>query len=94
MLLRARQLWNEATILCITHDIQDTSDFERVVVVAEGRIVEDGSPGALQREPRSRYRALLEAEKSVRQGLWSTSTWRRLRLEAGRFVHAVEGDET
>ena len=47
------------------------------------RIVEDGNPADLARQTNSRYRALLEAEESVREGSWSGSHWRHLRLEDG-----------
>jgi ATP-binding cassette subfamily B protein len=32
--------------------------------------------------------ALLEAEQEVREGLWSSGVWRRLRLEGGQLVEA------
>ena len=34
----------------------------------------------------SRYRALLDAEDSVREGLWSAAAWRRVRMEGGKLV--------
>ena len=39
--------------------------------------------GELAARSTSRYRNLLAAEKSVRERLWSSSEWRRLRLEDG-----------
>jgi hypothetical protein len=57
-----------------------------VLVVEDGRVVEDGEPGALASQIHSRYKALLEAEEAVLQGLWSGATWRRLRLDRGRLV--------
>jgi ATP-binding cassette subfamily B protein len=86
LLARARHLWQEATLLCITHDVGATQAFERVLVVEGGRLVEDGAPATLAALPRSRYAALLDAEVIVRERLWSGRTWRRLRLEAGRLV--------
>lgn len=86
MLRRARRLWREATLLCITHDVSETLDFERVIVLEGGCIVEDGAPAALAAAPDSRYRALLNAEEAVRQALWSDEGWRRLRLENGRIT--------
>ncbi|HYP28504.1 MAG TPA: hypothetical protein VE262_17455, partial [Blastocatellia bacterium] len=83
--------WEDATLFCITHDISETQNFERVIVIEEGRIVEDGAPSDLIRRPRSRYRELLEAEKAVREGLWSRGTWRRIRLEDGALT--VEGEK-
>jgi ATP-binding cassette subfamily B protein len=86
LLARARCLWQEATLLCITHDVGATQAFERVLVVEGGQLVEDGPPAALAARPCSRYRALLDAEVTVRERLWSGQIWRRLRLDHGRVV--------
>jgi ATP-binding cassette subfamily B protein len=83
LLHRARAFWAHATLLCITHDIAETADFDRVVVVEVGRVAEEGPPQQLARDPTSRYHALLEAEQSVRTGLWSGAGWRHLWLEGG-----------
>jgi ABC-type bacteriocin/lantibiotic exporter with double-glycine peptidase domain len=85
LLARARRLWQGSTLLCVTHDVGETLDFARVLVVEGGRIVEDGPPGELADRPGSRYRALLDAEREVREGLWESSVWRRLRMEGGRL---------
>jgi ATP-binding cassette subfamily B protein len=87
LLRRARQVWRGATLLCVTHDIAETRDFERVLVVEGGRVVEDGCPKVLAASP-SRYRALLDAEQALHSGLWSGEHWRRLRLEEGRLSEA------
>ncbi len=34
--------------------------------------------------PDSRYRSLVEAEESVRKGLWESAEWRRLWLADGK----------
>jgi ABC-type transport system involved in cytochrome bd biosynthesis fused ATPase/permease subunit len=88
LLVRARRWWQTATVLCITHDMDETQGFDRVLVVEAGQIVEDGVPADLAARPHSRYRALLEAEREVRQGLWSSRVWRRFRLEGGRLIEA------
>jgi ATP-binding cassette subfamily B protein len=88
LLRRARQVWRGATLLCVTHDVGETSEFERVLVVESGRVVEDGRPADLSASPHSRYRALREAEAEVRTGLWESAGWRRLRLEEGRLSEA------
>lgn len=83
LLARARAYWPHATMLCITHDVGQTQGFERVLVVEDGRIIEDDSPQALLAQPDSRYRALLNAEDAVRETLWASENWRRLWLENG-----------
>ena len=94
LLARARSLWQGATLLCITHDVDATRKFDRVLVVEGGRIIEDGAPDALATRVHSRYRALVEAEAAVRERLWAGHIWRRLRLEDGRLVegHDQERD--
>jgi ATP-binding cassette subfamily B protein len=86
LLIRARRLWNAATLLCITHDIGDTREFGRVLLIEEGRIVEDGDPNQLAESRGSRYRTLLQAEEEVRETIWSSSSWRRLRIERGMLI--------
>lgn len=86
LLASARKRWREITVLCITHDVIDTGSFERVLVVEGGRIVEDGPPCELAAREGGRYRALLEAERQVRQDLWASARWRKLRLDHGTLA--------
>ena len=88
LLARAREWWRESTLLCITHDVGETREFDRVLVVDAGRVIEDGAPQALANRPGTRYRALLEAEEDVRRELWSSAEWRRLQLQAGLLSEA------
>jgi ATP-binding cassette subfamily B protein len=60
--------------------------FDRVIVIEEGRIVEDGSPRDLAAKPGSRLMAMLEAERAVREELWTGGEWRRLRLVDGALI--------
>ncbi len=92
LLGRARARWRSATMLCITHDVGETRQFDRVLVVEGGRVVEDGAPSVLAAREGSRYRALLDADEAVRHGLWTDRAWRRLRLDAGRLSEAGEAD--
>ncbi len=83
LLDRARRRWSGATMLAITHDVGDTLNFERVLVIDGGRVVEDGSPAGLAANTASLYRRMLDTEDGLRRGLWSSARWRRLRLEDG-----------
>ena len=83
LLAKARRWWRGATLLCITHDVVDTRAFDHVILLESGRIVESGNPSTLVNQSGSRYRAMLEAEQAVRQGLWSKGQWRDLWLDAG-----------
>ncbi|MCB9633165.1 MAG: ATP-binding cassette domain-containing protein [Sandaracinus sp.] len=78
----------DATVLCVTHDVGDTSAFDRVLVVEDGRVVEDGAPATLLANEGSRYRALVEADAALRESLWSDGAFRRLRLERGTLVES------
>jgi ABC-type bacteriocin/lantibiotic exporter with double-glycine peptidase domain len=90
LLARTRRLWRDATLLCVTHDVGETLDFARVLVIEDGRIVEDGPPARLAEQPKSRYASLLAAERDVRAGLWESPIWRRLRMERGRLTEVTE----
>lgn len=95
LLARARNLWANVTLLCVTHDVGETQAFDRVLVVEEGRVLEDGAPRELARQSGSRYLALLEAETAVRDTLWSSQVWQRLYLEGGKLAQRHEnGAET
>jgi ATP-binding cassette subfamily B protein len=85
LMAEARVWWKNATLLCVTHDVAETLNFKRVLVVENGRIVEDGSPASLAAGS-SRYRELLEVEQQVRERLWSGEHWRRIRIEQGMVV--------
>ena len=91
LLKRARSLWSGTTLLCVTHDVAETRDFPRVIVVEQGHIVEDGSPAKLSELSGSRYRAMLAAEEAVREGMWSASSWRRFRIDSGWLLEQSGG---
>jgi len=82
---RARKYWSNATLLCVTHDVGETLSFPRVLVVDSGRVVEDGPPEELVRQPDSIYRKLLLAEEDVREELWSNNSWQQLHLQNGQL---------
>lgn len=87
LLARARARWRHATLLCVTHDIEETLEFDRVLVVDGGRIVEDGVPVDLA-ACSSRYREFLLAGNLVREELWGADYWRRLWLKQGRIARS------
>ncbi|MFO1329932.1 MAG: hypothetical protein U1F56_21475 [Rubrivivax sp.] len=71
----------------MTHDVRETLAFARVLVVDDGRIVEDGDPRQLA-AGRSRYRALLDAEAGLQAQAWGSAAWRRLELRDGVLVES------
>jgi ABC-type bacteriocin/lantibiotic exporter with double-glycine peptidase domain len=83
LLGEARRHWADTTLLCVTHDVGETLNFPRVLVIEDGQIVEDGSPGELAAQEGSRYRSLLEVEDEVRRKMWSSTEWRRFTIAEG-----------
>ena len=86
LLARARRLWRNSSLLCITHDIAETLEFERVLVIDRGRIVEDAPASELASRTDSLYRSLLDAEEEVRARMWASSEWRRFVIESGSLI--------
>jgi ABC-type multidrug transport system fused ATPase/permease subunit len=91
LLDRARAWWPRATLLCVTHDIEQTLPFDRVAVMEGGRVIELGCPGELAARRGSRYRDLLDQEIGIRRRFEPGAGWRRLRLAAGRLVDEEPG---
>ena len=86
LLAESRRLWANITLLCVTHDVEHTQEFDRVLVVENGRILENGSPKELLANKRSRYAELLHADQENRTLLWSGGKWRNWWLADGRLV--------
>jgi hypothetical protein len=59
--------------------------FDRVLVIEDGCLIEDGEPHRLANVPDSRYRSFLDSEKEVRKGLWEGPEWRHLWMEDGHL---------
>jgi ATP-binding cassette subfamily B protein len=97
LLRAARARWATATFFCITHDISQTLDFPRVLVVDKGRVVEDGAPARLASQSGTRYAHLLLAEVRARARL-DGPEWRHLRLDQGQIVErapsGAQGEST
>jgi len=85
LLRRARRYWRTSTLLCVTHDVEETRDFDRALVVCDGRLVENGSPAELASREGGAYRAMLDAGATLRQKLWAGLDWSQWWLEDGRL---------
>jgi ATP-binding cassette subfamily B protein len=88
MQARARERWGDATLLMVSHDVSDTVDLDRVLVVDDGAVVEDGAPAALLADPASAYSRLVAADAALRADVWSPARWQRRVVESGRVVAA------
>ena len=76
-------------MLFVSHDVSDTADFDRVLVVEGGTVVEDGAPGDLFANPASRYRNLVESDRALHADAWSHARWRHRRIERGRLTEVT-----
>ncbi|MCB0138652.1 MAG: ATP-binding cassette domain-containing protein [Caldilineaceae bacterium] len=92
LLATVRNHWRHATLLCITHDIAETTDFARVLVVEDGQLTENDAPHALLARPQSSYGKLLTADENVRSQRWAAAKWRRLWLAQGVLRKGGEAD--
>jgi ABC-type multidrug transport system fused ATPase/permease subunit len=86
LLAGSRHLWANITMLCVTHDVVQTQEFDRVLVIEGGRIVENGPPKQLLAAEKSRYAELLRADQENHQLLWSSGKWRHWWLADGQLV--------
>ena len=87
LLREVRQYWSNATLLCVTHDIEETLGFDRIVVIENGCLIEESNPSVLMDQD-SRYRELISTERSVRLNQWQGPQWRRWRMEGAQISEA------
>jgi ABC-type bacteriocin/lantibiotic exporter with double-glycine peptidase domain len=83
LLARAREAWRDATLLCVTHDMEEARSFSRVLVLDGGRIVEDGAPESLASDATSRFAQLIAEQERVEEQIRNSAAWRRFRLVDG-----------
>ncbi|WP_394845119.1 ATP-binding cassette domain-containing protein [Pendulispora brunnea] len=86
---RARERWKSATLLCVTHDVEETRTFDRVIVLDGGRVCEDGNPAELLARDDSRYASMLRAEADVRRTLWNGDAWRKVTVRDGQLAEGM-----
>ncbi len=83
LLIKARALWRDATLLCVSHDIESAKAFNKVIVVDQGCVVEQGDPNVLAENKESEFYALLKSDHDVNNDVWSSKSWRRFSLSSG-----------
>jgi ATP-binding cassette subfamily B protein len=89
ILAHCRERWPGATMLCVTHDVAYTLQFDRVLVVHSGLVVEDGPPCVLAEMAGSRYAAMLATDRDSDERLWRRPSWRRLIARRGSIAEVA-----
>jgi len=85
----ARRRWLAATVLWVTHDVEGALGFDRVLVVDEGTVVEDGNPHELLQRGGC-FSRLVHAKPEEQQQ--DAARWRRLELRDGRLRETTQVD--
>jgi ATP-binding cassette subfamily C (CFTR/MRP) protein 1 len=57
-----REDFKDKTILAVAHRLSTITDFDRIVVLDQGRIIEQGPPSKLLSDRGSAFRALYDAQ--------------------------------
>ncbi len=83
-----REQFADATMLCVTHEIDATLDFDRVLVIDDGQVAEFGRPDDL-REAGGVFATLL-ADAEAARNVWSDEHWRRIELQSGSIIDERE----
>lgn len=87
-LARARTAWPAATFLIVTHDVALAQTCDRVLVVEQGRIVENGAP-VLLAQADTRWATWLASERALTSRRWADPGWRRWRVAEGHVYEPV-----
>jgi ABC-type bacteriocin/lantibiotic exporter with double-glycine peptidase domain len=83
-LLRAvRNVWRDATLLWVTHDVAEAQMLDRILIMEGGAVVEDGAPAELLRTESSRFKHMLDEEAELKRRWFRSVGWRRLHIENG-----------
>jgi ABC-type bacteriocin/lantibiotic exporter with double-glycine peptidase domain len=90
LLQAARTLWKDITLLCVSHDVIQTKGFDRVLVIENGRVVENAPPGELLANENSRYSQLVKADEENHKSLWRGGTWKYWRIANGHLDERAE----
>ena len=80
-----RAHFHSQTLLAVSHDLQETLRFPRVLVLEGGQLVQDGPPLQLLEDENGVYWRMMQAELDMKARLWRASGWRRLRLDRGQL---------
>ena len=74
------------------HDIDAALEFDRVLVIEEGGVREDGAPQELAADTSSRFAYLLDKEKAFLARL-ADDGWRKFRVGGGNVTDERPGSK-
>jgi len=80
LLADLRSFWKDSTLLYVTHRLPEAFQFDRVVVVDNGTVVEDGDPHHLKDLHGSRFSELVNSHHCVVDEMWASQNWRSLHI--------------
>ncbi|KPA16363.1 ABC transporter ATP-binding protein [Candidatus Magnetomorum sp. HK-1] len=86
LLKKALEYWKFNTLIFISHDVKETLNFDRVLVIEKGKIVEDDSPEILFNKQGSRYKSIINNEEKVKSSFFKNVQWKRLWVENGKLI--------
>jgi ATP-binding cassette subfamily B protein len=89
LLRRCVRLWRGATMLLVTHDVDETLDCDRVIVMSAGRVVEYDTPAALIAQAGSLFNRMRDANRETRDAVWGSAVWRRIEMRDGRLAEEM-----
>ncbi len=84
MMQKLRESFVAQTLVAVTHDVEMVMDFDRVLVVENGQIVEDGPPAVLLEKGRL-FAALCTSDLANQASVWGTDDWRKLVVADGQI---------
>lgn len=76
---RCRELWGPVTLLWVTHQVEETLDWDRVLVVGDGTLLEDGRPTELL-DTGGPYASLIEGASVLRAAMSPGARWHTVDL--------------
>ncbi|NDJ60835.1 MAG: ATP-binding cassette domain-containing protein [Chloroflexi bacterium] len=85
LLKHARTYWSNATLLYVTHAPEEAGDFDHVLIMAGGALVEAADAAALREQPGSQFQQMRAASATARQTIWGAAAWQRWRLGNGKL---------
>ena len=85
LLEKAREYWKSKTLIFISHDVKETLNFDRVLVIEKGKIIEDDAPEILLKNKNSTYKSIINDDKKIKSSFFKKVKWKRLWIEHGRI---------